>query len=159
MPKKTAHELLEELEGQFQSVHEKIVKRKDSYLANHEKDYTRAKTSYNRQKANLAAATKRVTKDAEKLRKNGTQAAQNQLKKTKAAALLLSQALSEAKDIMSTARDQLSTAKPFKKKLAARAKALAAFEKEWEKKQKEEEKAKLERAKKRKKDALQKKVK
>ncbi len=102
-------------------------------------------------------ASKKVARDASRLGKSGTQAAQNQLKKTKAAAALLGESLGEAKDIMATAQGKLSTAKPFEKKLAARAKALAAFEKDWDQKQKAAEKAKVDRAKKRKSEAKKKK--
>ncbi len=103
-------------------------------------------------------ASKKVARDASKLGKSGSRAAQNQLKKTRAAAALLGEALGEARDIMATAQGKLSTAKPFEKKLAARAKALAAFEKDWGQKEKAAEKAKTDRAKKRKVEAKKKKA-
>lgn len=150
MSQNKAQELLEDLENQFHGIQSKILKAKNTYLANHHKDYEKAQLKYNRARKKLDEARKRVAKDAAKLGKSGTQATRNQLKKTRAAASLLGEALGEARNIMSTAQGKLNTAKPFEKKLAARAKALAAFEKEWEVRLKAEEKAKADQARKRK---------
>jgi len=150
MARKSAQDLLEELEAQFHSVQTKMMKAKDSYLANHQKEYEKARESYQRQRKRLEQGSKKVAREAEKFRKSGTKAAQNQLKKARAAAIVLGEALSEAGGIMTTAQDKLNSARPFEKKLAARAKALLDFEKEWEKKEKAAEKAKTSRAKMRK---------
>ncbi|HAK52883.1 MAG TPA: hypothetical protein DCM54_13410 [Gammaproteobacteria bacterium] len=150
MAKKSAQHLLDELEDQFVTVQKKIMNSKDKYVASHQKEYDRARDAYRKQKKKLEAGTKRVTKKAEAARKSSTKRAQNELKKARAAAVVLCDALLEAGEIMKTAQNSLSTAKPFQKKLAARAKALADFEKEWEKKQKAAEKAKADRARKRK---------
>lgn len=149
MTRKSTQDLLDELEEQFVIVQKKIMSSKDKYLANHQQDYEKASTAYGKEKKKLEAASKRVKKEAEAFRKSGTKTAQNQLKKARAAAVLLGDALMEAKDIMNTAQDKLNTAKPFQKKLSARAKALAEFEKEWDKKQTAAEKAKADKARKR----------
>lgn len=156
MARKSAQELLEELEAQFHAAQKKMMDIKDSYLANHQKEYENARASYHSQRKKLEQASKKVAKEAAKFRKSGTKTAQNQLKKARAAAVILAEALSEASGIMTTAQDQLKSARPFEKKLAARARALAAFEKEWEKKQIAAEKAKAVRAKKRKEAARRK---
>ncbi len=143
--KKFAH-LVEELEAQFHSIHDKLGKAKDDYLKRHEKDFEKAKKKVNELKAKLDKTKAQSSKAAEKAKKTGSKAAQNQWKKTKAAAALLASSLKEAKDIMSTAEEKLNTAKPFDRKLAARAKALEAFEKEWEKKVKAEAAAKAKKA-------------
>ena len=158
MSQNKAKELLEDLEDQFHSIQAKIAKAKDSYLSRHHKEHQTAQLKYQRTKKKMDDARKKVARDATRLGKSGTQAAKNQLKKTKAAAVLLGESLGEARDIMSTTEGKLSTAKPFEKKLAARAKALAAFEKDWEMKQQAAEKAKVDRAKKRKSDAKKKKT-
>jgi hypothetical protein len=158
MGQNKAKELLEELEDQFHSIQAKIAKAKDSYLNKHHKEHQTAQLKYTRAKKKVEDARKKVARDASKLGKSGTQAAQNQLKKTKAAAALLGESLGEARDIMATTEGKLSNAKPFEKKLAARAKALAAFEKDWEMKQKAADKAKVDRAKKRKSEAKKKKA-
>jgi len=145
MTQNKAQELLDDLEKQFHGIQSKISKAKDSYLARHRKDYEKARARYQQTKKKLNEARKKVARDAAKFGKNGTNAARNQLKKTRAAAALLGEALAEAKDIMTTAQEKLDTAKPFEKKLAARTKALAAFEKDWERKQKAAEKAKAAR--------------
>jgi len=150
MARKSTRKLLEELEEQFHGVQKKMLKIKDNYLASHQKEYDKARASYRSQKQKLEQASSKATREAEKFRKSGTKTAQNQLKKARAAAVVLAEALGEASRIMNTAQDQLKSARPFEKKLAARAKALAAFEKEWEKTQIAAEKAKAERAKKRK---------
>ena len=150
MARKSAQDLLEELEAQFHGVQTKMMKARDSYLANHQKEYEKARAGYQSQKNKLEQATSRVARDAEKFRKSGTKVAQNQLKKARAAAVVFAGALGEAGRIMTTAQDKLSSARPFEKKLAARARALAAFEKDWEKKQKAAETTKTSRAKKRK---------
>ncbi len=150
MARKSAQDLLEELEAQFHGVQTKMMKARDSYLANHQKEYEQARASYQGQKKKLEQASSRVARDAEKFRKSGTKVAQNQLKKARAAAVVFAGALGEAGRIMTTAQDKLNSARPFEKKLAARARALAAFEKDWDKKQEAAETAKMNRAKKRK---------
>lgn len=150
MTQNKAQELFHELEEQFHGIQSKISKAKDSYLASHRKDYEKAQASYQRTRKKLEEARKKVARDATRFGKSGTNAARHQLKKTQAAAVLLGEALAEAKDIMTTAQEKLDTVKPFEKKLAARAKALAAFEKDWERKKKAAEKAKTARARKRK---------
>ena len=150
MAKKPAQDFLDQLEDQFLALQKKIMGSKDKYLASHQKEYDAACETYRKQKGKLESATKSVKKKAEAARKSGTKRAQNELKKARAASVVLGDALLEAGEIMKTAQDKLNTAKPFQKKLAARAKALADFEKDWEKKQKMAEKAKAARAKKRK---------
>ncbi len=142
--------LLEELENQFHAIQTKILKARDDYLANHEKEYNKARSGYEKTRKRGAQARKKVAREAEKARKSGTVKAQNQLKKARAASVVLSGALAEAKNIMFTAEDKLKSAKPFDRKLSARAKTLAAFEKEWEKKQTEIAKKRTQAAKKRK---------
>ncbi len=127
-----------------------------AFYYDHQKEYDRAKRSADIASKRLSWARKSTAAAAEKFSRTGSQAAQYQLKKARAAAVLLGEALVEAKEIMSTAKENLSSAKPFEKKLAARAKALAAFEKEWDKKQKLAEKAKAKRAADRKKAAKKK---
>lgn len=153
MVQKRARHLVEELESQFATLQTRISRAKDSYIANHQKDYDRASKSVSATRKRLDRARKSVTGAAERFSKTGSLAAQNQLKKTRAAAVLLRTALGEAREIMSTAQEKLNSAKPFEKKLAARSKALAAFEKEWDRKQKLAEKAKAKRAADRKKAA------
>ena len=153
MAQKQARHLVEELESQFTTLHKRIGKAKDSYIAKHHKEYNQAKKGVETARKRLGAARKSTAKAAERVSRTGSTAAQNQLKKTRAAAALLGDALMEAKVIMSTAQGKLNSAKPFEKKLTARAKALAAFEKEWDRKQKQTEKAKAKRAADRKKAA------
>ena len=148
MARKSAQELLDDLEKQFHLVQGKINSATGSYLSNHQKDYNKAKSAYKNQKTKLETVTKRLTRDADKFRKSGTRVAQNQMKKTKAALAILVEALGEAKNIMTTAQDKLNAAKPFEKKLKARSKALLTFEKDWQKKQLDAEKAKKDKAKK-----------
>ena len=119
-------------------------------MESHQKDYEHTRSAYRQKKKKLEAATKKVREKAETARKSGSNRAKNELKKAKAATVLLGNAILEAAEIMKTAQDKLNTAKPFQKKLAARAKALSDFEKNWEKKQRAAEKAKLDRVKKRK---------
>ena len=89
MARKSTQDLLDELEEQFLSVQKRIMTSKDRYLANHEKDYEKARDAYHKEKKKLEAASKRVKKEAEAVRKSGTKTAQNQLKKARAAAALL----------------------------------------------------------------------
>lgn len=147
MAKKPRH-LVEDLETQFQSIQSKLSRARDDYIAKHQKEYNAARTSYKRVAARLEAARKTSGIATERFRKTGSKAARNQLKKTRAAASIVSSALREAKGIMTTAQDQLTSAKPFDRKLAARARALAAFERDWEKKETAREKARLARKKK-----------
>jgi hypothetical protein len=153
MVQKRARHLVEELESQFSSLQARITKAKDSYISNHQKDYDRARKGVESTTNKLNNARKSASGAAERFSRTGSEAAQNQMKKARAAAGLLGDALVEAKEIMSTAEENLKSAKPFEKKLAARTKALAAFEKEWDRKQLEAEKAKAKRAADRKKAA------
>jgi colicin import membrane protein len=143
--------IVEELETQFLALHKKIIKAKDNYIANHQKDYDKAKSSAQRLGVKFDKARTQASKATTHASKSGSAAAQNQLKKAKAAAIVMGEAAKEAREIMSTAEDKLKAAKPFEKKLAARARALAAFEKDWQKKQDDAEKAKQKRAAQRKK--------
>ena len=153
MIQKRARHLVEELESQFSSLQTRITMAKDSYIANHQKDYDRARKGVESTTTKLNNARKSAAGAAERFSRTGSEAAQNQMKKARAAAGLMGDALVEAKEIMSTAEENLKSAKPFEKKLAARAKALAAFEKEWDRKQALAEKAKAKRAADRKKAA------
>ena len=150
MPKKSAKDLLVELEGQFLTIQKKITNSKEKYLESHQKEYDATRSAYRKKRRKFQEASKKVREKAEAARKSGSHRAKNELKKAKAAASLLGDAILEAAEIMKTAQDKLNTAKPFQKKLAARAKALSDFEKEWDKKQRMAEKAKLDKAKKRK---------
>ena len=150
MPKRSAKDLLVELEEQFLNIQKKISNSKEKYLESHQKEYEYTRSAYRQKKKKLDAATKKMRENAETARKSGSNRAKNELKKAKAATVLLGNAILEAAEIMKTAQDKLNTAKPFQKKLAARAKALSDFEKNWEKKQRAAEKAKLDRIKKRK---------
>lgn len=150
MARKSAQDLIDELEKQFHLIQDKMGRARRGYLSDHQKEYEKARYSYRNQKAKLEKATKKVSSDVERFRKSGTKVAQNQIKKAKAVATLLGDALGEAREIMNTAQSKLNSAKPFDKKLKARARALAAFERDWEKKQKDAEKARQDRTKKRK---------
>ena len=144
MPKKSAKDLLVELEEQFVTIQKKITQTKERYLEGHQKEYDATRSAYRRKRKKFQEASKKVREKAEAARKSGSTRAKNELKKAKAAASLLKDAILEAAEIMKTAQDKLNTAKPFQKKLAARAKALADFEREWSKKQRIAEKAKVE---------------
>lgn len=146
MANKRFEHFVEELEAQFHSVHKKISKAREDYLSRHEKDFANAKKNVDKLKKQFEQAKAKSAKAAAEAKKTGSKAMQNQWKKTKAAASLLSTSLVEAKDIMTTAEEKLNSAKPFDKKLAAREKALQAFEKEWAKKTKAEEERKAKRA-------------
>lgn len=150
MARKSARDLLDELEKQFHHVQDKMNKVTRGYLSDHQKEYKKARDTYRNQKGKLANATKKVSSDVERFRKSGTRVAQNQIKKARAVATVLGEALGEAREIMNTAQSKLNSAKPFDKKLKARARALAAFERDWEKKQKDAGKARQDRTKKRK---------
>ena len=95
----------------------------------------------------LKKTSDQAAKATAQAKKSGTKAARNQMKKARAASLLLGKSLQEAKDILVAAESKLQSAKPFDRKLAARAKVLAQFEKDWEKKVKAEAAAKAKRAK------------
>jgi hypothetical protein len=138
--------LVEELEAQFNSLHKKITKAKDKYIAKHQREYDQAKSSAQRVGVKFDKARARTSTAAAHASKTGSDAAQNQLKKARAAVSVMGEALKEAREIMSTAESKLKAAKPFEKKLSARAKALTAFEKDWQKKQDDAEKAKQKRA-------------
>lgn len=146
VPKKKRH-LMEELEEDFHALQRKMGKARDNYLAAHQKELDSAKKKFTSVKNKFVSAKSKAAKAASNAKKTSGEAASNQLKKTRAASLLLGKSFGEAKQIMSTAEDKLHAAKPFDKKLAARAKVLAKFEKEWDKKVKTDSAAKAKRAK------------
>ena len=145
--KMNAKHLVEELEGQFHAIQHKIGKARDDYIASHQKELAVANKKMKSAQSSLAKAKAKTAKAAVRAKKTGTKTAKNQLKKTRAASLLLAESLKEAKGILVTAQSKLHTAKPFDRKLAARAKVLARFEKDWEKKLKAEAAEKAKRAK------------
>ncbi|MFL0810494.1 MAG: hypothetical protein K6L76_08775 [Agarilytica sp.] len=153
MSNKAIDHILEELEEQYHSIHDRIVKVKDDYVKSHAKDHANARKKVESAKKKLDAAKDRFTKASKNAKEKGTKTAHVQKEKAKAALAMVKEGFVEAKDIMLTAESKLNSAKPVEKKLAARAKALAAFEREWAKKEKEEEKKKAKRAAERKKKA------
>lgn len=142
-----ARHIIEELEDDFHSLQHKIGKARDSYVASHQKELNAAKKQLKVVQGKLASAKARAAKAAAQAKKSGSKTARNQLKKTRAASLLLGKSFGEARKIMVTAQDKLQAAKPFDRKLAARAKVLAQFEKDWDKKIKAEAAARAKRAK------------
>ena len=138
---------VEELEEQFHVLQSKIGKARDRYLSSHQKEFTTASKRMKAAQTKLASAKAKTKKAALRLKKNGSNAAEDQLKKARAAALLLGKSLEETKAIMVTAQSKLHSVKPFDRKLAARSKLLAQFERDWEKKIKAEAAAKAKRAK------------
>lgn len=146
--RETARHLVEELEEEFHSIQKRIGKARDSYVASHKKEIAATRKKVKSLQTQLGKARSSATKAAAQAKKSGTKAARNQLKKARAASLLLGQSLSEAKDILVTKKDKLKSAKPFDRKLAARERVLAQFEKDWEKKMKAEAAARAKRAKK-----------
>jgi len=146
--KSKSRHIVEELEADFHSLQKKIGKARDSYVATHQKELNAAKKQLKAVKKQLAKAKASAAKAGAQAKKSSSNAAHNQLKKARAASLLLGESLGEAKQIMVTAKDRLHAAKPFDRKLAARAKLLAQFEKDWDKKMKAEAIARAARAKK-----------
>jgi len=150
LPKKAkaSRHLVEDLEDQFHVVQNKISKARDSYLSSHQKEVDAARKKMQTVQKQLIKARKRVAKAAISAKQTGSKTAKNQLKKARAASLLLTESFREARDIMVTKQTRLHAAKPFDRKLAARAKVLAQFEKDWEKKMQAETAARAKRAKK-----------
>lgn len=146
--KKAAKHMVEELDYQFHSIQSRIAKARDNYVANHQKELAGARKKMKTVQAKLAQAKTKAAKAAVRAGKSSSKTAEDQLKKTRAASLLLGKSFQEAKNIMLTAESKLHAAKPFDRKLAARAKVLARFEKDWEKKLKAEATAKASRIKK-----------
>jgi len=64
--------LVEVLEKDFHLVHNKIVKTKDNYLANHEKEYKQAKRAVEATRKKLAAAKKQVARSAKAAQKSSS---------------------------------------------------------------------------------------
>ncbi len=140
--------IIHDLEADFHSLQNKIGKARDSYVAGHQKEIMTAKKQLKVVQNKLAKARASAAKAAAQAKKSSSKTASDQLKKARAASLLLGKSLSEAKQIMVTAEDKLHSAKPFDRKLAARAKVLAQFEKDWDKKIKADAAARAARAKK-----------
>jgi hypothetical protein len=128
---------VKELEQQFHLIQRKLSKARGSYLASHQQEVNAARKNLLRVQVQMGKAREKVARATVDARHNGTSTAKNQLKKARAASLLLTTSLKEAKEIMVTAQSNLHEARPFDRKLAARAKVLAKFEKDWEKKMKE----------------------
>jgi len=145
--KEKSRHIVEHLEDEFHSLQDKVGKAKDSYLASHQKELNAAKKQMKQIQSKLVKAKANAAKAAIKAKKSSSQSAQDQLKKARAASLLLGESLGEAKRILVTAQDKLHAAKPFDRKLAARAKVLAKFEKDWDKKMQAETAARAKRAK------------
>ena len=139
---------VEELEDQFHVLQNSIGKARDNYVSSHQKELATARKKVKAAQNKVAQTNAKAKKAALRAKKTGSQAAKDQLKKARAASLLLGRSLQETKEIMVTARGKLHSAKPFDRKLAARAKVLAQFEKDWERKIKAEAAARASRAKK-----------
>jgi hypothetical protein len=146
--KNAAKHMVEELEDQFHSIQSKISKARDNYVASHQKELSSARKKMKAVQAQFTKTKAKAAKAAVHAGKTSSRTAADQLKKTRAASLLLGKSLQEAKNIMLTAESKLHAAKPFDRKLAARAKLLLQFEKDWEKKLKAEAVARASRAKK-----------
>ena len=110
--------LLEELEDQFHEIHSKLLKARESYLTSHKDEVRLAREKMQKAQARMRKAKKKAARAAVEARNTGTRSAKDQLKKTRAASLLLADSLKEAKEIMVTARSNLHAAKPFDRKLA-----------------------------------------
>lgn len=144
--KKAKPHIVEVFERDFHLIHDKMVKAKDQYVASHQKEVQQAKQAVKSTQKKLDKARKQITRAAVAAKKSGTRSAENQLKKTRAAASLIAKSLGEAKDIMKDKEANLRAARPFHRKLAARAKALEAFEKDWARKMQAEADARKKRA-------------
>ena len=145
--KDKSRHVVEELEDDFHSLQNKISKARDSYVSSHQKELNAAKKKLKALQGKLSKAKSSAAKAAAKAKKSSSKTAQDQVKKARAASLLLGESLGEAKKIMVTAQDKLHAAKPFDRKLAARARVLAQFEKDWDKKLKSEAAARKKRKK------------
>jgi len=143
-----ARHIVEDLDDDFHSLQRKIGKARDSYVASHQKELAAAKKKLMVVQGKLTKAKASAAKAAARAKKSSSATAKNQLKKSRAAVLLLGKSFTEAKQIMVTSQSKLHAAKPFDRKLAARAKVLAQFEKDWDKKMKTETVARAARAKK-----------
>ena len=143
-----ARHIVEVLDDDFHSLQNKIGKARDSYLAGHQKELAAAKKKLKVVQGRLAKARASADKAAARAKKSSSETTKNQVKKSRAAVLLLGKSFTEAKQIMVTSQSKLHAAKPFDRKLAARAKVLAQFEKDWDKKMKAETVARAARAKK-----------
>lgn len=133
--------VVEEMEAQFHKLQKKINKARVDYLASHEEEIATARQQLKSLQAKLDKAGAKAAKKAVEAKKRGGKSARNQLKKARAASLLLGESLKEAKNILVTAESRLHAAKPFDRKLAARAKVLEKFERDWEKKMQAEKAA------------------
>jgi hypothetical protein len=129
---------IEELEEQFHALQKRMAKARKSYLTTHKQAVELARRELKSVQARLAEARTSAAKAAVAARVKGTASANNQLKKARAASLLLAQSLGDARDTLITAQSKLYAAKPFDRKLAARARVLEKFERDWEKKIREE---------------------
>lgn len=149
-------DIIDELEDQLHNLQSKLLAAKDSYISRHQKEYDATRKQVAIGTSKVQQARDKVAKATANARKSSSATAQNQLKKARASIQILSEAVSEARDIMATEEDKLKVTKPFEKKLAARARALASFEREWLKKEKDAERARKKRAAERKKAAREK---
>lgn len=145
--KQSARHLVEELEDEFHSLQSRIGKARSNYVASHQKEIAATRKKIKSLQSQMSKAKKRITKAAVQARKSGTRTAESQLKKARAASLLIGNSLSEAKDILATKQDKLKAARPFDRKLAARAKVLEKFERDWDKKMQAEAASRAKRAK------------
>ncbi len=145
--RKAQRHLVEELEEQLEDLHKRIGKARANYLSSHEKEFAAARKKMKSLQARLGKAKTRASNAGARFKKTGSKTAGDQLKKARAASLLLRESLGEAKQILLTKQERLNAVKPFDRKLAARAKVLAKFEKDWDKKLKEEAAARSRRAK------------
>ncbi len=144
--KNKSRHIVEELEDDFHALQKKISKGRDSYVSSHQKEFDAAKKKLKSLQGKLSKAKSSAAKAAVKAKKSSSKTAHDQVKKARAASLLLGESLGEARKIMVTAQDKLHAAKPFDRKLAARAKVLAQFEKDWDKKLKAEAAARAKQA-------------
>lgn len=139
--------VVEELETQFHSLQGKIGKARSDYVASHQKELASARAQLKKVQAQLGRARAAAAKAAVQAKKSGSKTARNQLKKARAASLLLGNSLKETRGILTTAESRLHAAKPFDRKLAARAKVLQQFEKDWARKMQAEATARTRRKK------------
>ena len=79
MSKTSKPTLLDDLEDQFESLHNKIIAAKDHYLTSHQMDYDAAQRKVAQTRKKLEQARKKATKAATQASKSGTKTAQNQL--------------------------------------------------------------------------------
>ncbi|MBT8146864.1 MAG: hypothetical protein KJN90_08420 [Gammaproteobacteria bacterium] len=145
---KPATHPVEKLENQFQLLQRELANSRKNYLASYKDEVLAARERMQQIQTKLRKARKQVARAAVDARTTGTRSTKNQLKKTRAASLLLTDSLQEARKIMASAQRKLHAAKPFDRKLAARAKVLAKFEKDWDRKMREEAATKAAQAKK-----------